>query len=122
MFYIFMVLIYLAFAVVMLVPMLGIWFAVRGMPGARRALILVGVATLLFTPSWGSATIVVVPVPFGMLFFTSLLTWSWNDLAKWLCIFPVWHAIAFPTTACVAYFIIQRLQSNRTKSGSSTAV
>ena len=95
MFYIFMVFFYLAFAVVMLVPMLGIWLAVRRMPEVQNFPILVGVATLLFTPSWGAATIVVVPVPFGMLFFTTLLTWSWNDLAKWLCMFPLWHAIAW---------------------------
>jgi hypothetical protein len=117
-----MLLFYIAFAVVMLVPMLGVWFAVRGMPSARKSLILVGVATLLFTPSWGPATIVVVPVPFGILLFTTLLTRSWNDLPRWLCMFPVWHAVAFPATACGAYFIIQRLQSSRTKTGSSAAV
>lgn len=73
---------YLAFAVLMLLPLLGVWLMIRRMPDLQCSLILVVAATLLLTPSWGPATITVVLVPFGLLFFVTLFTWSWGGGAR----------------------------------------
>ncbi|RDS81372.1 hypothetical protein DWU99_16985 [Dyella psychrodurans] len=110
---IFMVFFYLAFAVLMFLPLLGTWFMVRCMPDPQRSLILVTAATLLLTPSWGPATITVVLVPFGFLFIVTLFTWSWSELAGWVSLFPLWHAIAFSATALISYFVIRKLPSNK---------
>lgn len=115
-------LVYLALTTIMFVPMLGVWFATRAMRESRRSLVLVVVATALFAPSWGPATIVVVPVPFGILFLTTLLTWTWGELAKWVTMFPLWHAIAFPATACLSYLLIRKLPLSQSKVDGATAV
>ena len=122
MIYITMLFVYLVFTALMFVPVLGAWFAVRRMPDSGRSFVLVVVATLLLTPSWGPATIVVVPVPFGILFLTTLLTWSWGELAKWVGTFTLWHAIAFPATACVSYLLVRKLLSSKPKTGGPATV
>ena len=103
---------YLAFAVLMLFPLLGVWLMVRRMPDSQCTLILVAAATLLLTPSWGPVTITVVLVPFGFLFFVTLFTWSWGELAALVSLFPLWHAIAFPATALISYFVIRKRPPN----------
>ena len=108
----FLVFFYLAFAVLMLLPLLGVWFMVRRMPDSQRSLILVAAATLLLTPSWGPVTITVVLVPFGLLFIVTLFTWSWGELAGLVSLFPLWHAIAFPVTALISYLVIRKRPSN----------
>lgn len=109
------VLVYLALTALMFVPVLGAWFATRHMRDTRRSLVLVVVATVLLAPSWGPATIVVVPVPFGILFLTALLTWTWDELITWVTMFPLWHVIAFPVTACLSYFLVRKLRSSQSK-------
>jgi len=103
---------YLAFALLMSLPLLGVGFMVRRMPDSQRSLILVAAATLLLTPSLGPVTIAVVPVPFGFLFIVTLFTWSWGELAGLVSLFPLWHAVAFPVTAVISYFFIRKLPSN----------
>lgn len=120
--YIPMLFVYLVLAAVMFVPVLAAWFAVRRMPDPRRSLVVVVVATLLLTPSFGPATIAAVPVPFGILFLATLFTWSWGELANWVLMFPLWHVVAFPATACVAYFLVRKLPSSHPKTGSPTAL
>lgn len=115
-------LVYLGLTAIMFIPVLGAWFATRRMRGSRRSLVIVIVATLLLAPSWGAATIVVVPVPFGILFLTALLTWSWDELAKWVIMFPLWHAIAFPLTAWVSYFLVRKLPLDESKADGPAAV
>jgi hypothetical protein len=119
-FYIFMVFFYLVLGLIMLVPLLGVWLSIKRMAHAQKTFILVAMATLLLTPSWGPATIAVVPVPFGVLFFLTLMTWSWNELGSWLAMFPVWHAMAFPATACASYLLIQKLLSVQAKTKRSS--
>lgn len=102
---------YLAFAAPMFLLLIGVWYAVRRMHDPWRSLVLVAMATLLLTPSLGPATITVVPVPFGFLFTVTLFTWSWGELAGLVGLFPLWHAIAFPSTALVSYLLIRRLLS-----------
>lgn len=113
--------VYLGLTAIMFIPVLGAWFATRSMRGSRRSLVFVIVATLLLAPSWGPATIVMVPVPFGILFLTAVLTWSWGELAKWVIMFPLWHAVAFPLTACVSYFFVRKLPLNPSKRGGPAA-
>jgi hypothetical protein len=96
-----------------LLVMAVIWFLVRRLSAALRLVILVMSATVLLTPSWGPATIVVVPVPFGFLFVIALFTGEWADLGRWMTLFPIWHSIAFPATAVVSYVIVRLLLSNR---------
>ena len=122
MIYISMLFVYLASTAITFVPVLGVWFAVRRMPDSRRLFVLVLVATLLLTPSWGPATIFVVPVPFGILFFATLLTWSWSELAKWMGMFPLWHAMAFPATACLSYLLVRKLLSTKPKTSGHATV
>jgi hypothetical protein len=109
---IFFVICYVAFAALMFLPLSGVWFIVRRMPESRRTPILVAATTLLLTPSWGPATITMVPVAFGFLFFVTLFTWSWNELSELVSQFSLWHAVAFPTTALIAYCVIRKLPSN----------
>lgn len=120
--YIFPLLVYLALTAMMCVPVLGAWFATRRMRDSRRSLLLVVVATLLLAPSWGPATIVVVPVPFGILFLSTLWTWNWGELARWVAMFPLWHAIFFPATACLCFLLIRKLLLSKTSVGGSAAV
>ena len=108
----FLVLFYLVLAVLMLLPLLGVWFMVKRVPGSRRSLVLVVASTILLTPSWAPVTITVVLVPFGLLFFVTLFTWSWGELAGMVSLFPLWHAIAFPVTALISYFVIRKRPSN----------
>jgi len=108
----FLVLFYLVLAVLMLLPLLGVWFMVKRVPDSRRLLILVAASTILLTPSWAPVTITVVLVPFGLLFFVTLFTWSWGELAGMVSLFPLWHAIAFPVTALISYFVIRKRPSN----------
>jgi hypothetical protein len=70
-------------------------------------------ASLILTPSWSPATIVIVPVPLGFLLSITIFTGEWTDLAKWIALFPLWHAIALPATAIVSYIVVRTLLSNR---------
>jgi hypothetical protein len=83
----FLLVFYLTFAVLMLLPLLGAWFMVRRMPEYRISLILVAASTLLLTPSWGLAAIAVVLVSFGLLFIAALFTWPWGSLGRWWAYF-----------------------------------
>jgi hypothetical protein len=107
-----LVFIYLVFAAIMLLPLLGIWLMVRRVANVQRTLIMVATATLLLTPSWAPATITFVLVPFGFSFAFALFTWSWPDLTELIGVYPLWHAIAFPATALVAYVGARMLPSN----------
>ena len=109
----FLVLFYLALAALMLIPLFIVWLAVRRVPDPQRTRILITVATLLFTPSWAPATITVVLVPFGFLFFGTVCTWSWSELLALVQLFPLWHAIAFPVTALLFYFVIRKWTSGK---------
>ena len=84
----------------------------RGLPSKIHTSLLVVVASLFLTPTWGPATIAVVPVTFGWLFIPTLLTGAWTDLGSWIRNYPLWHAIAFPTTAVISYLVVRKVRSN----------
>lgn len=115
-------LVYLVLAAITFIPVLGVWFATSRMRSSQRSFVVVIVATLLLAPSWGPATIVVVPVPFGVLFFTALWTWTWGGLLKWVTMFPLWHAIAFPATAFLSHFLVRKLLLRQSEISRSAAI
>ena len=94
--------VYLILAFFMLGPLLGLAYATRRAPPARRLLYWTVAATLLLTPTWVPATITMISAPFGLPFFIIVATWDWRGLQQLVAEYPVWHAIAFPATALVA--------------------
>ena len=102
---------------VFFLPALLVWLAAwplsRSLPYISRVVVLVVSATLLLTPSWGPATIVAVPVPFGFLLGITLFSGGWLELASVVSLFGTWHLVAFPATATVFYAIVRLLLSNQ---------
>lgn len=81
-------------------------------PAIRMTLLMVA-SVLLLTPSLGPATIAVVPAPFGYLLISTAVSGSWQDLARWIMAYPLWHAVSFPATAVVSYSIIRFVRPNQ---------
>jgi hypothetical protein len=104
------------FFIVLFLPLLGIVGVIslltRRLAYSLRVTILVIIATLLLTPSFGPATITFVMVPFGLLFGITLFSGAWLDLAGLVGHFPIWHIIAFTGTAVVSYVVARVLLSN----------
>ena len=98
----------------------GIMFLVRHRSPYTRAATFVVCVTLLCTPSWGPATIAMVPVPFGLIFGVAVATFDWHALLNIMGMAPShWYFIAFPVTAIVAYalwrFVFSNYSSKRTR-------
>ncbi len=68
--------------------------------------------TLLVTPSWGAATIVSLPMPFGALLLLNVIALDPAGVIAALLERPVWHLLAFPITALVAAFLFRRVRPN----------
>lgn len=95
-----------------LIVVLTLGFVTRGLrPVAGNPLIVLS-AVLLLTPSFSPATIAVVPAPFGYLLLATILGDGWGALIAWVLQYPLWHAIAFPVTALIAYLIVRWLRRN----------
>jgi hypothetical protein len=107
---------YAAFFLVLSLPLivaiavLGV--LVRKLQFSARVAILVVSATLLLTPSMGPATITFVPVPFGYLLGITAATGAWTHVLDMVYLFPKWHAVAFPATAVLSYFLLRWVLSN----------
>jgi hypothetical protein len=94
------------------IVVLALGFMTRRLrPAARTPLIVIS-SVLLLTPSFGPATIAVVPAPFGYLLLATILGDGWRALIAWVMQYPLWHAIAFPVTALIAYLIVRWLRPN----------
>ena len=104
-----MIAIYLVFALLMLIPIFGVWHITSAASKSIRLLFFVLTATLLLTPSWGPATIAFIPMPFGLIFFITLFTWSWGGLLQLVDLAPIWHSLAFPITALIAYAVGRKI-------------
>lgn len=79
-----------------------------------RTAVLVPLATLLFTPGLGPATIAIVPVPFGFLFGIALVSFDWGWLVEVMGLAPnYWYFITFPATAVAAYILWKLALSNQ---------
>jgi hypothetical protein len=83
----------------------------RSRPATHLSLVVLS-SVLLLTPSFGPATIAVVPAPFGYLFLAGLLGDGWDALISWVMQYPLWHAIAFPLTALLTYLVAKWLRPN----------
>ena len=105
---------YVAFAIsflIFLIPAFGVvaligWLT-QNTPRKIRTGLLVLASCLLLTPTWGPATIAVVPTTFGWLLVPTILAWSWSELADWVMQYPRWHAFAFPATGLLAYMVVR---------------
>jgi hypothetical protein len=108
-----------------LVPLLFLLpFALTALPSVAAANLIppswprlrYGMAIALFalfvTPSWGSATIVSVPLPFGGLLLLTAVTASPGELLESIQERPLWHAVAFPVTAIIGALIFRKLRPN----------
>ena len=111
---------YIAFAITFLLffmPAFGlvalIGWLTRLIPRKTHDLLLVFLSCLFLTPTWGPATIAVVPVTFGWLFVVTLFDWDWPGLVSWVMNYPRWHAFAFPATALIAYLVLRRVRPNK---------
>jgi hypothetical protein len=80
--------------------------------GQRLAAIVV-VGTLLLTPIPGVATIVVFPIPLGLLLGTAAMTGAWSEIGSLVVEFPLWWSISVPATAAVSYGVARYLLSNK---------
>jgi hypothetical protein len=67
---------------------------------------------LCVTPSWASATIVSVPVPFGLILWFSAFPPSLDGIATTIRLWPIWHLVVFPLTATLGAFVFRRLRPN----------
>ena len=107
-----MVFLFLPFFVLALGITFLIALATRRLSPRVRIPLLVAASCLLLTPTFGPATIAVVPVTFGWLLIPTIVTWSWSDLAQWIMLYPRWHAFAFPATAVVSYLVARFVRPN----------
>jgi hypothetical protein len=95
-----------------LIVVLALGFLTRRLRPAIRTPLIVLSSVLLLTPSFGPATIAVVPGPFGYLLLATILGDGWAALIAWVMQYPLWHAIAFPLTALIAYLVVRWLRPN----------
>ena len=107
-----MVLIFLVMLIPPLIAVLVLSLISRRLrPTVHTSLIALS-SVLLLTPSLGPATIAVVPTPFGYLLLATVMGDGWGELMNWLMQYPLWHALAFPATALIAYLTIHWLRPN----------
>ena len=93
--------------VALLVPL------IRKLPVPSQAIAFTIVCTLLLTPSWGPATIVAVPVPFGALLAIGVFGGALHELPALVALFWKWHIVAFPVTAAICYLIGSKILETR---------
>ena len=109
--YIVPALMFLYFFVPALLLVLAVGWLTQNMRQSKRIPLMVLTSSLLLTPTWGPATIAVVPVTFGWLLIPTIFTWSWPELGSWIAEYPRWNALAFSATALLTY-IVMRVRSN----------
>ena len=102
--------IYIGFLAAVLFPLLLIaTVAENFLPFKYRRVVFIVSATLLLAPSWGPATIVSIPLPFGILLGIGLFGGELNDLFSVIASYPWWHFLAFSITAFLSWLVSMRL-------------
>lgn len=81
----------------------------RFLPAEKRVLFCSVVYTLLFTPSWAPATIVMVPIPFGVMLGVGAVTGAPNEILDLLLVLWWWHIPAFFITGFVSIKVAKKL-------------
>ena len=74
-----------------------------------RVEICTAIYTLLFTPSWAPATIVVVPMPFGVMLGVGMFSGAPNEIIDLLLLFWWWHLPAFTITALISFKVATKI-------------
>lgn len=92
----------------------------RFLPAEKRVLFCSVVYTLLFTPSWAPATIVMVPIPFGVMLGVSAVTGAPNEILDLLLVLWWWHIPAFFITGFVSRKVAKKLVSTSSVKESHT--
>ncbi|MFK7794308.1 MAG: hypothetical protein AB8B89_03055 [Gammaproteobacteria bacterium] len=96
--------------IAMLFPLLCIIVVAENfLPFKYRRLVFVVSAMLLLTPSWGPATIVYIPIPFGMLLSIGIFSGELQELFDLVALYGWWHCIAFSITGILSWLISRRL-------------
>ena len=109
--YIVAALMFLYFFIPALLLVLALGWLTQNMRQSKRIPLIVLASSLLLTPTFGPATIAVVPVTFGWLLIPTIFTWSWLELGSWIAEYPRWNALAFTATALLTYIVL-RVRSN----------
>jgi len=94
----------------MLAPV--VW-ATKFLPENSRIPVTVVIFTITLTPSWGPATIVAVPVPFGIILGVGVIGMAMDEVVDLLLLFWWWHIVAFPVTAYVGLFLARTIHKKR---------
>jgi uncharacterized membrane protein len=81
----------------------------RFLPAGKKVLFCSVVYTLLFTPSWAPATIVMVPIPFGLILGFGAVIGAPNEILDLLLVFWWWHIPAFFITGFVSRKVAKKL-------------
>ena len=81
----------------------------RFLPAEKRVLFCSVVYALLFTPSLAPATIVMVPIPFGVMLGVGAVTGAPNEILDLLLVLWWWHIPAFFITGFVSRKVAKKL-------------
>ena len=77
-------------------------------PSKKRIPIYTTVFTLVFTPSLAPATIVAIPLPFGIIILIGFLAGAPHEIPSLVSTFWQWHAVSFSMTAIVGFLLAKR--------------
>ena len=107
-----------------LIVLLLLVFALAAIPALAAASIVppsrprlrygltVGLFALFVTPSWGAATIVSVPMPFGVVLLLGAVSLDFAGVAETILVRPLWHLVAFPLTTLLGALLFRRVRPN----------
>ena len=104
-----MLIIFLEAMGVLLIVATAATLLARFLPARKRVLFCSVVYTLLFTPSWAPATIVMVPIPFGVMLGVGAVTGAPNEILDLLLVLWWWHTPAFLITGFVSSKVAKKL-------------
>ncbi len=70
-----------------------------------RPIVFATLSMLLLTPSFAPATVVVVPVPFGVILAIGIFSGAIQEVPSLVSLFWQWHIVVFPLTWGVSYLL-----------------
>lgn len=96
------------FLVVLLFLLVFIGGATKFSKRKFRPVVFATLSMVLLTPSFAPATVVVVPVPFGVILAIGVFAGAVHEIPGLVSLFWQWHMFAFPTT-WVAFYLLYLL-------------
>ena len=95
-----------------------LWIVIgKFVPSKWQLLCKVTSGTLMLSLSFGPATIVLVPLPYGLLLLIGLFGGFINEALDIAVAFWQWHVISFSVTAALLWFILVRFRSRSSRGG-----